>query len=188
MKLKNMKRPAVFLDRDGTLIEEVNYLSALEDLKIFPFAADSLELLKRHGYLIVVITNQSGIGRGIFPESEMHAIHDHIGTELAGLIDRFYFCPHEPDDGCNCRKPNTGMIRRACEDLGVALADSWMIGDKSLDVEAGKNAGLKTILVRTGYGDRFDPESTTQPDYIEDDLLRAAERIVSTSRRALDII
>lgn len=183
-----MKRPAVFLDRDGTLVEEVNYLSDLEDLRIFSFAVDSLELLKRHGYLIVVVTNQSGIGRGIFPESEMHAIHEHIGTELAGLIDRFYFCPHEPDDGCECRKPNTGMIKRACEDLGIEIAGSWMVGDKSLDVEAGKNAGLTTILVRTGYGDRFDPDSMIQPDYIEDDLLQAAARIVSTSRRARDII
>ena len=173
-----MKRPAIFLDRDGTLIEEVNYLSELEDLRVFPFAAEALHQLKRQGYLIVVVTNQSGIGRGIFDESTMHRIHDQIKNELGDKIDRFYFCPHAPEKGCDCRKPNTGMIKRACEDLNIEITGSWMIGDKPLDIEAGTNAGIKTILVRTGYGDSFDPDSPAQPDHIEDDLLAAAKRII----------
>ena len=177
-----MRRPAVFLDRDGTLVEEVNYLSKIDDLQVFPFASDALALLKREGYLIVVVTNQSGIGRGIFLETAMHEIHDRIEYERGGLIDGFYFCPHLPADGCACRKPGTGMIEKASNELEIDKALSWMIGDKMLDVEAGINSGLRTILVRTGYGRSFDAGSSNQPHYIADDLLDAAKQIVGRPR------
>ena len=98
-----MKQPAVFLDRDGTLIEEVNYLSRVEDLRLFPFTANAVKLLKDAGFLIIVVTNQSGIGRGIYTEADMHAVHEAIQAELSGAIDAFYFCPHLPDAGCKCR-------------------------------------------------------------------------------------
>ena len=173
-----MKRPAVFLDRDGTLIEEVNYLSSIADLRVYPFATEALQLLKKEGFRVVVVTNQSGIGRGIFPESAMHQIHRRIEFELPGLIERFYFCPHIPEDGCDCRKPGTGMIDKAHEDLSIEMTGSWMIGDKDLDIETGKNAGVATILVRTGYGGNFNSDSAVHPDHVEDDHLDAAKRVV----------
>src|SRR5436190_2417389 len=121
------KRPAIFLDRDGTLIEEVNYLSRVEDLRLFPFSADAVRRLKDAGFLIVVVTNQSGIGRGIYTEADMHAIHEAIQNELNGAIDAFCFCPHLPSDGCECRKPKTGMIDSAVDDLEIDTGNSWMI-------------------------------------------------------------
>ena len=111
-----MKQPAVFVDRDGTLIEEVNFLSRVEDLRLFPFTADAVKLLKDNGFLVIVVTNQSGIGRGIYDEAAMHSIHEQIQIELSGAIDGFYFCPHLPCDGCKCRKPGLGMINSALAD------------------------------------------------------------------------
>ncbi len=174
-----MKQPAVFLDRDGTLIEEVNYLSRVEDLKLFPYTANAIRLLKDRGFLVIVVTNQSGIGRGEYDEAAMHAIHDQIQVELSGAIDRFYFCPHLPDAGCKCRKPGTGMIDKACEDFEVDSSRSWMVGDKEIDVGAGKNAQMSTILVRTGYGNEHADSLSVQPEYIEADLLAAVHRIIS---------
>ena len=129
------KRPAVFLDRDGTLVEEVNYLSRVEDLALFPFTRDALTSLKEAGYLLIVLTNQSGIGRGIYTEDDMHLIHEHIQERTDGLIDAFYYCPHLPNANCECRKPRLGMIDAATEAFDIDLARSWMVGDKSLDVE-----------------------------------------------------
>ncbi len=174
-----MKRPAVFLDRDGTLIEEVNYLSRIEDLKLFPYTANAILLLKDRGFLVIVVTNQSGIGRGEYDENAMHSIHDQIQVELSGAIDGFYFCPHLPDAGCKCRKPGTGMIDTACQDFGVEISKSWMVGDKEIDVGAGKNANVSTILVRTGYGDEHANRLSVRPDYIEADLHAAVNRIIS---------
>jgi D-glycero-D-manno-heptose 1,7-bisphosphate phosphatase len=173
-----MKRPAIFLDRDGTLIEEVNFLSSVDDLKIFPFTAEALRVLKNKGFAIIVVTNQSGIGRGIFSVVDMHAIHEKIKRELPGMIEAFYFCPHLPENGCECRKPRIGMILAACEDLNLSVEGSWMIGDKSLDIEAGQNAGLSTILVRTGYGEMEARRTSCSPKFVEKDLLAAARRIV----------
>ena len=174
-----MKRPAVFLDRDGTLVEEVNYLSRVEDLRIFPYSAEAIRLLKRLGFLIIVVTNQSGIGRGVYDEAAMTSIHNKIQEDLA--IDAFYFCPHIPADGCNCRKPNIGMIEAACIDHAIDLDRSWMIGDKDIDVEAGRSAGLSTILVLTGYGTEHKTLLKGMPDNISRDLLEAAFHIRSAA-------
>jgi D-glycero-D-manno-heptose 1,7-bisphosphate phosphatase len=174
-----MKRPAVFLDRDGTLIEEVNYLSRVEDLRIFPYSAEAIRILKDRGFLVIVITNQSGIGRGVYDEAAMHSIHYKIQEDLDGAIDAFYFCPHTPEDACNCRKPNMGMIEAACNDHSIDLMNSWMIGDKSIDVEVGKRAGLASILVLTGYGNEHQNSLKVQPDEIVNDLLEAAYHIRS---------
>lgn len=172
------KRKAVFIDRDGTLIEEVNFLSRVEDLRLFSFTADAVRLLKESGFLVVVVTNQSGIARKLYDESAMHTIHDHIQNDLAEKLDGFYFCPHLPDEGCHCRKPNLGMIEAACGDFEIDLENSWMIGDKEIDVQTGINAGIRTAMVLTGYG-RADVERLLQkPDVVAEDLLTAVETII----------
>ena len=176
----NGARPAIFIDRDGTLIEEVNFLSRVDDLKVFAYTADALRMLKNKGYWIVVVTNQSGIGRGIYPESDMHAIHEAMQKELDGAIDAFYFCPHLPDEGCECRKPGLGMLNFAQRDLPIDLERSWMIGDKRIDVETGHAARIGSALVLTGYGEQHQHELDRAPDVIADDLLEAVEKILQS--------
>lgn len=175
----NQKFKAVFLDRDGTLIEEVNYLSRIEDLQFFSYTKKVIELLKKNDFLVIVITNQSGIGRGMFEESAMHEIHEAIQKNLDGQIDAFYFCPHLPDADCICRKPRTEMIEQAAEKFSIDLEKSWMIGDKVMDVGAGFNAGTRTALVLTGHGKNEAGKLTQPPDVIAANLLEAVEQIVS---------
>lgn len=177
-----MKQPAVFLDRDGTLIEEVNFLSRVEDLRLFPFTANAVNMLKDAGFLVIVVTNQSGIGRGIYTEADMHAIHEAIQNELSGAIDAFYFCPHLPGADCRCRKPNTGMIESAMADFDIDLDNSWMIGDKKIDVETGLSMRLRNILVLTGYGQQHHTSLEYSPDRVVTDLEYAAKEIVSLAR------
>ena len=178
MKEQIEKRPAAFIDRDGTLVEEVNYLSKVEDLRIFPFTAEAIRLLKEKGYRIIVVTNQSGIGRNIYGESEMQAIHDAMQDQLDGVIDAFYFCPHLPDEGCRCRKPALGMIEDAVSDMDIDLEKSWMIGDKNIDVETGRNARMSSALVLTGYGTKHISTLENPPEIVADDLLEAVKRII----------
>lgn len=179
MNVPGQTRPAAFIDRDGTLIEEVNFLSRVEELRLFPYTATALQLLKDRGFFIVVLTNQSGIGRGIYSESDMHAIHEAMQAELGGAIDAFYFCPHLPDAGCECRKPGLGMIRDAQSTFSIDLAASWMIGDKKLDVETGRNAGIGSALVLTGYGREHQAQLAPPADVVGENLLEAVKQIVS---------
>ncbi|MFN2412935.1 MAG: D-glycero-alpha-D-manno-heptose-1,7-bisphosphate 7-phosphatase [Pyrinomonadaceae bacterium] len=172
------KRPAIFVDRDGTLVEEVNYLSRVEDLQIFPYTREALELFRSKNFLIIVVTNQSGIGRGIYDERAMESIHEQMRTELDCLIDRFYFCPHLPESHCACRKPGIGMIENAMADFAIERKKSWMIGDKKIDVETGENAKTKTALVLTGYGEAHRKLLHRPPDIVAADLLAAARRII----------
>ena len=172
-----IKQPAVFIDRDGTLIEEVNYLSRVEDLRVFPFTRAAVKLLKDNGFLIIVVTNQSGIGREVYTEAAMHGVHASIQIELDGVIDAFYFCPHLPCDGCRCRKPGLGMIEAACADFEIDMNRSWMVGDKKIDVETGFNAGILSALVLTGYGRQHKPLLEYMPSLICTDLMEAAEEI-----------
>ena len=174
----NHKRPAAFIDRDGTLVEEVNYLSRVEDLRVFPFTAEALRLLRQAGFLIVVVTNQSGIGRSIYGESDMRSIHDAMQEQLGGAIDGFYFCPHLPEAGCRCRKPRLGMIEDAITDLNIDRNGSWMIGDKNIDVETGLNAGISSAMVLTGYGKSHVHSLDPPPHIVAADLLEAVRRIV----------
>ena len=169
----NTKKPAVFVDRDGTLIEEVNFLSRIEDLRLFPYTHESIKKLKDAGYLVIIVTNQSGIGRNIFDEASMHAIHEEIQSRLDGMIDAFYFCPHLPCDGCSCRKPGLGMIESATRDFEIDLPNSWMVGDKKMDVETGRNAGMRSALVMTGYGRVHSQQLDFTPDVLAEDLLEA---------------
>ena len=172
-------RPAIFLDRDGTLIEEVNYLSRVEDLRLFPFTREAIEKLKSAGFLVIVVTNQSGIGRGIFDEAAMHAIHEAIQERLDGPIDGFYFCPHLPCDSCLCRKPGLALVEQAVADHGIDLTNSWFVGDKKIDIETGAAAGMRTALVLTGYGMKHQAELTQRPAIIAADLGVAAEAIAT---------
>ncbi|MGI8786888.1 MAG: D-glycero-alpha-D-manno-heptose-1,7-bisphosphate 7-phosphatase [Pyrinomonadaceae bacterium] len=183
MEIKNSKSPAVFIDRDGTLIEEVNFLSRLEDLRFFSYTTEAIRLLKENGFLIIVVTNQSGIGRGIFTESAMREIHAQIQTDLTDEIDAFYFCPHLPTDGCACRKPNTGMIDAALEKFDIDLERSWIIGDKAIDVETGFNAGIKTAMVLTGYGQKDVEKLKRKPDVIAENLIDAVKSITNFKLR-----
>lgn len=177
-------KPAVFLDRDGTLIEEANYLSRPEQLKLFAFAAAAVRLLNENGFLVVLITNQSGIGRGFFNENDLRAIHEKLVADLAAQnarLDAIYFCPHAPENDCVCRKPKTGMIRQALVDFSIDLENSWVIGDKAIDVELGFNAGTKTALVLTGYGISEREKLSEKPDFVAGNLLEAAEKIIGSS-------
>ncbi|MEP7212760.1 MAG: HAD family hydrolase [Acidobacteriota bacterium] len=172
-------KPAIFVDRDGTLIEEVNFLSRVEDLKLFPFTAEAVGRIKGSGYLLIVVTNQSGIARGIYSEADMHAIHDAIQESLGGAIDGFYFCPHMPDAGCECRKPGLGMLHKACTDFNIDLGNSWMVGDKALDVKTGVNAGIGAAMVMTGYGRGHVAEIETSSALVGEDLLDIVAQIIS---------
>ncbi len=171
-------KKAIFLDRDGTLIEEVNFLHRVEDLRFFEYTDESVKLLKENGFLVIITTNQSGIGRQVYSESQMHEVHQAIQNDLTEKIDAFYFCPHLPNEGCSCRKPRLGMIKQACQDFEIDLENSWMIGDKVLDVELGFNAKLKTALVLTGYGENHVEKLSKQPDLVAKNLMEAVAEIL----------
>lgn len=174
----NEMHKTVFIDRDGTLIEEVNFLHRVEDLQYFSFTDEAVRTLKNNGFKVVVVTNQSGIGRGIYTVEEMNSVHAQIQNDLTEKLDAIYFCPHLPDENCACRKPNLGMIEAATNDLPIDLKNSWMIGDKKLDVELGLNAGIKPILVLTGYGKKHLPELQRPPFAVAENLLEAVRIIL----------
>lgn len=146
------RRPAVFLDRDGTLMDEVDFCRDPADVRAIPGAAERLARLRRLGYATVIITNQSGIGRGIIRPDQYEAVHAELLRQLDHQIDGAYFAPDVPPDISPRRKPGIGMIEEAVRDLDLTLAGSYFVGDKTIDLECGRNAGLPAILVRTGYG------------------------------------
>lgn len=174
-------RNTVFLDRDGTVCEDVSYLARVEDLRLFPFAAEAVRILNKNDFIVCLITNQSGIGRGYFDENALRAIHVQLVKELResnAHLDAIYFCPHKPEDKCLCRKPQTEMIERAAKDFQVDLQNSWMIGDKAIDVETGFNAQTKTALVLSGYGAREVETMRVKPDLVSENLLEAVRLII----------
>jgi D-glycero-D-manno-heptose 1,7-bisphosphate phosphatase len=173
---------AVFLDRDGVINVEKGYLHRIEDLAFLPGVPEAIGLLKDAGYLVIVITNQSGVARGYYTMEAVSLLHRHMEHELAALgarIDAWYVCPHHPEHGggCSCRKPLPGMIEQAAADFRIDPARSYMIGDKLSDVEAGLAAGCRSILVGTGYGA---DHGGGIPDHVPlfPDLLAAARAIV----------
>jgi D-glycero-D-manno-heptose 1,7-bisphosphate phosphatase len=180
-----MANEAVFLDRDGTLIEEVGYLSHIEELKLFPRAGEAIRLLNQHKLKAVVITNQSGVARGYFPESFVHLIHrkmqDLLKMEGAHL-DGIYFCPHHPDEKCGCRKPAGGLVKKAVNDLDLDCFKSYMVGDRGVDIELAHLVGAKGILVLTGYGKEEWKESEKgekpKPHHVAPDLYEAVQWIL----------
>jgi D-glycero-D-manno-heptose 1,7-bisphosphate phosphatase len=156
-------QPAVFLDRDGTMVRDVGYLSRREDLQWLPYTIDAIRLLNRAGFLVFVITNQGGIALGFCTEAFVRQTHDEMSAFIAaagGRVDGWFFCPHHPlarDRSlrveCECRKPKTGMIRQASEQFAIDLARSFVVGDKIADVDLAAGIGARGILVRTGYGE-----------------------------------
>ena len=181
MASNNINR-AVFLDRDGTLNIECNYLHKKEDWCWIVGVPDALARLKNAGYLLIVVTNQSGIARGFYDKSDVDALHMWMDEDLnrrSGVhFDGIYICPHHPDFGnpCKCRKPEPGMLLTAAKDFNVDLSMSWMIGDKISDIDAGKAAGCRTILVSTGYG--ADAGVRAKADAMVYDLPQAVDIIV----------
>ena len=156
-------RPAVFLDRDGTMVHDVGYLSRLDDLRWFPWTVEAVRLLNRVGFLVCVTTNQGGIGLGYYTEAFLHDVHAHMATTLeqgGARVDGWFHCPHHPEAriealraACDCRKPRPGMIHQAVARFDIDLARSFVIGDKLADIALAENAGARGILVRTGYGE-----------------------------------
>ena len=145
------KSPAVFIDRDGTIMEDVVYCSDPEQVRIFPGIPAALRGLKSNGFKLIIITNQSGIGRGLFTIEQYRAVEAELLHQLGdGLIDASYFCPDVPGQHSNCRKPAPGMILQATREHGIDLSRSFFIGDKEIDAECGRNAGVRTIRVQTG--------------------------------------
>ncbi len=182
----NEKHAAVFMDRDGTINEEVNYLSRMEQLKLYPQTAGAIRRINAAGMKAVVVTNQSGIARGYFTEEFVRSVHDRINELLAAegaRIDGFYVCPHHPVHGigiykkdCDCRKPKPGLLLQAAREMDIDLARSYMVGDMLKDVEAGKKAGARGILVCTGYGSNI--VRTDMPAFIAADILAAVQWIL----------
>ena len=181
---------AVFLDRDGVINEEVEYLHSPEQLRMIPHAAQAIRKLNERAIPVIVVTNQAGIARGYFSEAQVVVVHHALAALLnqAGAhVDRFYYCPHHPTEGflpyrvqCSCRKPQPGLLFQAAKDLNLELSHCYLIGDKVSDLEAGWHAGCQTILVQTGYGAQVWQEwsETFQPRRVARDLLDAVEWIL----------
>jgi D-glycero-D-manno-heptose 1,7-bisphosphate phosphatase len=180
----SLKR-AIFMDRDGTVSEEIGYMYHTHLYKPFPWTGPAVRKINQEGLKAFLITNQSGVERGYFPESQVHEVHDILRAELArhdAWLDAVYFCPHHPDTGCDCRKPRPGMLLRAQREFGIDLSASYTIGDRYLDVEVGHAAGTRSILVMTGNG-RKEYEAykdlPIQPHFVAENLLQAVESIFS---------
>lgn len=183
------QRRFVVLDRDGTIIEEVSYLADPKQIALIRGAGKALRDLSGMDFGLVVITNQSAVGRGFFDEAQLARIHDRFLEMLRAeeiCLDGLYFCPHTPEDRCLCRKPHTGLIQKASAELGFDLSSSIVIGDKVSDIEMGRRVGALTMLVRTGYGAQVAAEQKVAPDYIVDDLPGAVEVIGRIYRKVRD--
>jgi D-glycero-D-manno-heptose 1,7-bisphosphate phosphatase len=181
----------VFLDRDGTMIEDVGYLDALSRIAFYPWTVDAIRALNHAGFPVVVVTNQSGIARGLFSEAFVAETHRALDARLAAggaRVDAYYYCPHHPDGSvtalatvCDCRKPGRGLIDRAARDLGLDSARSFVVGDKWVDAQLGRAVGARAILVRTGYGaaaERRPPDGVAAADAVVDNLAAAASWIL----------
>ena len=168
----------VVLDRDGTIIQERQYLSDPDQVSLIPGAGAALRELQQLGLLLVLITNQSGIGRGYFDHEQLESVHIRLAQLLKHervRLDGVYVCPHKPDDDCGCRKPKLGLLEKAASDLGLSLEQGIVIGDKISDIEMGRAAHALTILVKTGYGAQLAPAGVA--DFVVDDLPAAVEII-----------
>jgi D-glycero-D-manno-heptose 1,7-bisphosphate phosphatase len=183
-----MSRPFIILDRDGTIIVEKVYLSDPEQVELLPRAAEGLRQLQQLGFGLVVVTNQSGVGRGYFDLATLDRIHRRLTDLLAAedvTLDAILTCPHTPDDDCNCRKPRPGLLLAAAAEMDIDLTKAFVIGDKPCDLELGRRVGATTLLVRTGYGAEHEAGGQLHPDYVVDDLAAAGrlmERIQPVRR------
>ncbi len=187
------RKPTVFLDRDGTINYDAGYINDTDNFVIYPFAAQSIKMLNDSGYLVVVITNQSGLGRGFFNIETMNKIHEKMYAELAkqgAKIDGLYYCPHDVNakvaefkGDCDCRKPKAGMLEQAFSELPIDKSNTFFVGDKHSDIMAGYTFGSKTIMVETGYGkgDLLNKSHKweVKPDYVAQNLLEATRAILT---------
>ena len=180
-----MSQPAVFLDRDGTLNEEMGYINHLSRFRLLPQAIPAIRRLNAAGLKVVLVTNQSGAARGYFPAALVDEVHGHLKQLLAAggaHLDGIYICLHGPDEGCACRKPRPGLITQAARDLDLDLSRSYLVGDRYKDIETAANAGVKGILVLTGYGrgeyEHLGVAQPVQPAHVAPDLEAAVEWIL----------
>jgi D-glycero-D-manno-heptose 1,7-bisphosphate phosphatase len=190
-----MKKRAVFLDRDGTLNKDVGYPNSFEAIEIYPYSYEAVRRINNAGFLAVVVTNQSGIGRGLIEERKLGDIHRRMSdlfVQNNARLDRFYYCPHYINSvdlkyrkDCACRKPNPGMALKAAEDLNIALKGSYMVGDKMEDIEFGLNFDATPVLLLTGHGQkalRKLSEKGVKPGFVAKDLLEAIDWILAKER------
>jgi len=194
MIMEPVKR-AVFIDRDGTISEEVGYINHPDRFRLFSYSASAIKMLNDNGWLAIVVTNQAGVARGYFSENLITEVHQRMTQDLEqqnARLDAIFYCAHHPTVGeppyraeCNCRKPKPGLVHRAATELDVDLEQSWMIGDRYSDIELAHNAGLRSAFVLSGYG-RGEWEHQRmnwkhQPDLVAENLLEAVEAIVSNA-------
>lgn len=182
-------RSAVFLDRDGTICEEVGYLNHVSRFRMFPFVAAALRRLSDAGYQVIIVSNQSGVARGYFPESLVQQVNEVMVQQLSeagAKVDAVYYCPHASSENCPCRKPKTGMLDRAVHEHCIDLQRSFVIGDRYGDIQLAHNAHARGILVRTGYGEGelawHSAEWSAPPDFIADNLTEAVDWILRQAR------
>jgi len=186
-----MKRRALLLDRDGTICEDVGYIGAVENLRLLPGSAEAIASASAAGFHCVLITNQAGIARGVLDEARLDEVHDRLRELLAAggaRLDGIYYCPHHPEGkvsryrtDCDCRKPASGMLKRARDEMGIDLESSYVVGDHLRDIEAGRAVGTTTVLVLTGHGrDQLDGAAPQgpRPDHVTEDLHAAVEWIL----------
>jgi len=188
-----MKKPAVFVDRDGTINEQMGYINHVSRFKIIPGVPQAIRMLNRQGFLVLVVSNQSGVARGYYPMDLVETIHQLMVTrikEKKAVIDGVFFCPHHPAGSvpefsreCECRKPKTGLIEQACKSFEIDLRRSFVVGDMCTDIELAHRAGLKGVLVKTGYGlgeiEYILPRKNAKPSHIAEDLLDAVRWIMT---------
>ena len=193
-----MSRPAIFMDRDGTLSHEIGYVNHASRFRLYPWAVDAVRLVNQAGWASVLVTNQAGVARGYFPESVIHEVHARVQAALGAgdaRLDGLYVCMHHPSAGeppyrqdCECRKPRPGMLLQAQRELDLDLARSWVVGDRHGDLQVAWNAGARGALVKSGYGlgewVHHAPRWPRQPDLVAEHLLEAVERILFAEGRA----
>ncbi len=190
----NKQNRAVFLDRDGVIIKDSNLLTETSEVAFIPDTLEALKKLKELGFLLIVVTNQTVVSRGLTTETGVHKVHLFINNQLEGLIDKFYYCPHHPNatleefrKDCNCRKPKPGMLKDSANEFNINLTASWMIGDRVSDIVAGKAAGCKTIQVLSGEHKASPiisnamPEALPEPDYLAESLFSATKIITENA-------
>lgn len=195
-----MKRPAVFIDRDGTISEEVGYVNHPSRFQIYPYSFEAIKLLNENDWLAIVVTNQAGVARGYFSEDVVKEIHTELNRKMlesSARLDAIYYCAHHPTVGeppyrldCSCRKPKAGLIERAATDFEIDLPSSWMIGDRYSDIELARNAGLNSAFVLSGYGrGEWEYQRTGwkhQPDLVSEDLLQCIKSILLRSKESFE--
>ena len=186
-----MKRPAVFIDRDGTISEEVGYVNHPSRFRLFPYSSEAIRILNNNDWLAILVTNQAGVARGYFSEDVLVKVHEQLKQDLKDArLDAIYYCAHHPSVGeppyrteCDCRKPKPGLIYRAAHDFEIDRGASWMVGDRYGDVELARNAGLRSAFVLSGYGlGEWEYQRASwkhEPDIVCENLLEAVKMIVA---------